>query len=67
MDQAVLVWAFEYAGPGADAEKLLGPFNAIEALNVGSNDSYPAISGAAFPHLQRHDTGLQRHNLTHAL
>lgn len=49
MDQAVLVWGFEYAGPGADAEELLGPFNAIEALNVGSNEgSYPIISGAAF-------------------
>ncbi|KAI4219649.1 MAG: hypothetical protein LQ349_008293 [Xanthoria aureola] len=45
--EAVLAWGFEYAGPAADAEKLLGPFNAIEAFQVGSTEaSYPIISGA---------------------
>ncbi|KAL8942493.1 MAG: hypothetical protein Q9216_001637 [Gyalolechia sp. 2 TL-2023] len=45
--EAVLAWGFEYAGPAADAEELLGPFNAIEALQVGSVEApYPIISGA---------------------
>lgn len=43
----MLNWGFEYAGPAADAEKLLGPFNAIKAVEVGSREgSYPSISGA---------------------
>ncbi|KAL8930828.1 MAG: hypothetical protein Q9208_000369 [Pyrenodesmia sp. 3 TL-2023] len=45
--EAVLAWGFDYAGPAADAEKLLGPFNAIEAFQVGSSEaSYPIISGS---------------------
>lgn len=43
----MLEWGFEYAGPAADAEKLLGPFNAIKAIQVGSTEaSYPIVSGA---------------------
>ena len=45
----MLEWGFEYAGPAADAEKLLGPFNAIKAIQVGSGEaSYPVISGADY-------------------
>lgn len=45
--EAVLEWGFDYAGPAADAEKLLGPFNAIKAVQVDSSEaSYPIISGA---------------------
>lgn len=43
----MLEWGFDYAGPAADAEKLLGPFNAIKAIQVGSSEaSYPIVSGA---------------------
>ena len=43
----MLEWDFDYAGPAADAEKLLGPFNAIKAIQVGSSEaSYPIVSGA---------------------
>lgn len=42
----MLQWGFEYAGPAADAEKLLGPFNTIKAIQVGSREvSYPVVSG----------------------
>jgi hypothetical protein len=50
-DQAVLQWAFDYAGPAADAEKLLKPFDAIEAVHVSSRDeiTYPNLVGVEFP------------------
>ena len=42
----MLQWGFEYTGPAADAEKLLGPFNAINATLVASRElSYPVLSG----------------------
>lgn len=45
----MLQWGFEYAGPAADAEKLLRPFNAIKAIQVGSREaSYPSVAGAEF-------------------
>lgn len=45
--EAVLEWGFNYVGPAADAEKLLGPFNAIKAVQVTSSEaSYPIVSGA---------------------
>lgn len=43
----MLEWGFNYVGPAADAEKLLGPFNAIKAVQVTSSEaSYPIVSGA---------------------
>lgn len=41
----MLIWGFGYAGPAADAEKLLEPFNAIGALSEESGDvPYPEIA-----------------------
>ncbi|PYH77480.1 FAD binding domain-containing protein [Aspergillus uvarum CBS 121591] len=43
--EAVLEWSFVYAGPAADAEALLAPFNAIEALSEETGDvPYPDIA-----------------------
>ncbi|KAI1377706.1 FAD binding domain-containing protein [Hypoxylon crocopeplum] len=45
--EAVLAWSFAYAGPSADAEKLLKPFNDIEAISSESGDvPYPGILAA---------------------
>ncbi|KAI0879960.1 FAD-binding domain-containing protein [Annulohypoxylon maeteangense] len=42
--EATLWWTFAYGGPAADAEKILSPFNAIEALSQEIGDvSYPEI------------------------
>ncbi|TVY17065.1 FAD-linked oxidoreductase azaG [Lachnellula arida] len=51
--EAMLIWGFGYAGPAADAEKLLEPFNAISAVSEESGDvPFPEIA-----HLQ--GTGLE--------
>ena len=42
--QPVLSWQFAYYGPAADAEKILRPFNEIEAVWDGQGDvPYPGI------------------------
>ncbi|OQE43750.1 hypothetical protein PENCOP_c003G01409 [Penicillium coprophilum] len=42
--KAVLSWSFGYAGPAADAEKLLEPFNKIGSISEESGDvPYPEI------------------------
>jgi hypothetical protein len=44
----VIAWGFQYAGPAEEAEALLAPFNAIEAVNEDSGDiPYPATAGQA--------------------
>ncbi|KAH8585688.1 hypothetical protein B0O99DRAFT_603102 [Bisporella sp. PMI_857] len=44
--EAILSFGFNYAGPAEDAEKLLAPFNAIEAIWEGADDvTYPELSG----------------------
>ncbi|KAK6210534.1 hypothetical protein LQW54_006142 [Pestalotiopsis sp. IQ-011] len=46
-DQATLYWSFAYAGPAEDAEELLAPFNAIEAVGTkGGSTSLPNLSNA---------------------
>ncbi|KAI1112706.1 hypothetical protein F5Y14DRAFT_463082 [Nemania sp. NC0429] len=43
--EAVLKWGFYYAGPAAEAEELLAPFNAIGAVAENTYDaSYPVIA-----------------------
>ncbi|RYO84785.1 hypothetical protein DL766_006372 [Monosporascus sp. MC13-8B] len=45
--EASLSWSFAYAGPAADADKLLGPFNAIEAVaEVVGDVPYPLLMAA---------------------
>lgn len=42
----MLEWGFNYAGPADEAEELLKPFNAIDAVAQDMGDvSYPTISG----------------------
>ncbi|GAP88217.1 putative FAD binding domain-containing protein [Rosellinia necatrix] len=42
--EAVLSWTFAYAGPAEEAEKILQPFNDIEAVSHVSGDvSYPEL------------------------
>ena len=42
----MLEWGFQYAGPGAEAEKLLAPFNAIGAIAEDMGDvPYPTVFG----------------------
>ncbi|PFH62259.1 hypothetical protein XA68_14390 [Ophiocordyceps unilateralis] len=42
--EAVITWTFAYAGPADEAEALLEPFNAIEAISSSSGDvSYPQL------------------------
>lgn len=39
-------WNFQYAGPAEEAEELLAPFNAIDAISEEIRDvSYPTASG----------------------
>ncbi|CAN8106525.1 unnamed protein product [Discula destructiva] len=46
--EAVLEWGFRYAGPSDEAEELLIPFNAIDALTEAMGDeTYPVLSGVA--------------------
>ncbi|GAP88221.1 putative FAD binding domain-containing protein [Rosellinia necatrix] len=44
--EAVLAWGFHYAGSAEEAEELLAPFNAIEALSSEQGDApYPVVAG----------------------
>ncbi|ORY71065.1 uncharacterized protein BCR38DRAFT_415840 [Pseudomassariella vexata] len=44
--EAIIAWGFHYAGPAEDAEELLKPFNAIEAMSSTQGDmSYPEVAG----------------------
>ncbi|KAI1767910.1 FAD-binding domain-containing protein [Hypoxylon sp. FL1150] len=45
-EEAVLWWTFGYAGPASEAEEILRPFNAIEAISEEMGDvPYPEIHG----------------------
>ncbi|KAL4875383.1 hypothetical protein BJY04DRAFT_232662 [Aspergillus karnatakaensis] len=75
-EEPVIFWTFAYRGSAKEAEKHLGPFNAIEAASEESGDVpyslIPAAQGTAFSspicqHGNVHSTstaGLQVYNLT---